>query len=118
MIDKPHFQMKDTFMTINLETTKDLVDRIRAVSDPVGIFLFGSAARGEMGEHSDLDVLVVMREGTHRRKTKQDIYRNMIGYEFPVDIVVVTEADVASYRHCKASVLEPALREGIELYAA
>jgi predicted nucleotidyltransferase len=105
-------------MTIQPATTHDLVERIRSAIEPVGIFLFGSAARGEMNSHSDLDVLVVVREGTHRRKTRQELYRRMIGFEFPVDIVVVTEGDVADFRHCKASVLEPALREGIELYAA
>ncbi|MCC5847709.1 MAG: nucleotidyltransferase domain-containing protein [Verrucomicrobia bacterium] len=105
-------------MTLNLETTNDLVSRIRSASNPAKIFLFGSAARGEMNTQSDLDVLVVVREGVHRRKTRQALYRKMIGFEFPVDIVVVTEGDVTAYRDCKASVLEPALREGIELYAA
>jgi len=105
-------------MSPNLETTNDLVERICSAVDPARILLFGSAARGEMTSLSDLDVLVVVREGVHRRKTQQAIYRKMIGFEFCVDIVVVTEGDVASFRECKASVLAPALREGIELYAA
>ena len=40
---------------------------VRAVS-PLKIILFGSAARGQAGPDSDIDLLVVMPEGTHRRR--------------------------------------------------
>lgn len=36
-----------------------IVQRIVAVAQPERIILFGSAARGEMRPHSDVDVLVV-----------------------------------------------------------
>ncbi|MBI3302725.1 MAG: nucleotidyltransferase domain-containing protein [Deltaproteobacteria bacterium] len=45
---------------------KELVQRIVKAVHPIRIILFGSAARGEMGPNSDLDVLVVMPEGIHR----------------------------------------------------
>jgi predicted nucleotidyltransferase len=38
---------------------QDIVQRIVDVAQPERIILFGSAARGEMGPHSDVDVLVV-----------------------------------------------------------
>lgn len=96
----------------------DLVARILRVVDPVRIVLFGSSARGEAGPHSDLDVLVIVPDGMHRRHTAQRIYREMGGLGRPVDIVVVTEEDVRNYADCHAAVLCPALREGKELYAA
>ena len=37
----------------------EVVQRIVAVADPEKIILFGSAARGELGPDSDLDLLVV-----------------------------------------------------------
>jgi len=44
----------------------ELVRRIVESVRPLQITLFGSAARGEMGPHSDLDVLVVMPDGCDR----------------------------------------------------
>jgi predicted nucleotidyltransferase len=38
------------------------------------IGLFGSAARGELGPNSDLDVIMIMLDGTHERRTAQEIY--------------------------------------------
>jgi predicted nucleotidyltransferase len=53
---------------------KKLVSIIVPLVHPKRIILFGSAARGEMKSHSDLDVLVVIRKGLHRRRTAERIY--------------------------------------------
>ncbi|MAE69243.1 MAG: hypothetical protein CME06_02110 [Gemmatimonadetes bacterium] len=52
------------------------------------IVLFGSAARGEMRANSDLDVLVVMLDRTHRGRTAALIYKGLWGFGFAKDIVV------------------------------
>ena len=90
----------------------DLVRRIVEIVSPLRIILFGSAARGEMGPHSDLDVLVVMPNGIHRRKTAQNIYRRMWGFGFAKDIVVVTESDVVQYGSNPYMIIKNALEEG------
>jgi len=97
---------------------EELVRRIVEVAQPLRIILFGSAARGEMGPHSDLDVLVVVAEGTHRRHTAQKIHRHMIGFPLAVDVVVATESDLRQYRDNFSLVYYPALREGEEIYVA
>ena len=76
---------------------EELVRRIVAAVHPLRIILFGSAARGEMGPDSDLDVLVVMPDGVHRRETAQLIYRHLLGLGFATDGVVVTQSDVQKY---------------------
>jgi predicted nucleotidyltransferase len=43
-----------------------IIARIVEVADPERIILFGSAARDEMGPHSDLDLLVVKEGDFHR----------------------------------------------------
>ncbi len=97
---------------------EDLVRRIVEAVHPKRIILFGSAARGQMGPHSDLDVLVVMPDGAHRRHTMEDLYRRLAGFRAATDIVVVTESDVVQHADNPSLVLYPALREGRELYAA
>jgi uncharacterized protein len=71
-----------------------------------------------MGPNSDLDILVVMPDGVHRRRTAQTIYRRLLGLGLPKDIVVVTESDVREHGANPAMVLYPALREGREFYHA
>ena len=95
----------------------EIVRRIVAVAQPEKIILFGSAARGEMNRHSDLDVLVV-KAGVHRGDMTESIYRHLRGVEAAVDVIVVTPADVERYRNSHALVIKPALREGKVIYAA
>ncbi len=85
---------------------------------PLRIILFGSAARGEMGPDSDLDVLVVMPQGTHRRKTAQRLYRQMGGLGMPFDIVVATPDDLELHRSNPGLIYGTILREGKEVYVA
>ena len=61
-----------------------LVERIVEVVNPLKIILFGSAARGEMGPDSDVDVLVVMPNGVHRRRTAQHLHIEMRGIPLPL----------------------------------
>ena len=53
----------------------EIVARITGTVHPLRIILFGSAARGQMGRNSDLDLLIIMRDGTHRRQTSRKIFR-------------------------------------------
>jgi predicted nucleotidyltransferase len=99
-------------------TLNELVRRIVETVHPRRILLFGSAARGQMGPNSDIDILVVMPDGVHRRRTAQDIYRGLLGMGIAKDVVVVTESDIREYSDNPSMVLFPALREGRELYRA
>ena len=96
----------------------EAVRRIVEAVQPKKIILFGPAARGEMGPDSDMDLLVVIPSGGHRRKTAQKIYRHLIGMGFATDIVVVTEGDIVEFRNHTSMVIRPALEEGRELYAS
>ena len=100
------------------ETLDDLVQRIVQAVHPRRILLFGSAATGRMGANSDLDLLVIMPDGVHRRRTTQAIYRSLTGLGFAKDIVVATESDVREHGGNPSLVLCSALREGTEVYCA
>lgn len=105
-------------MELTRKQTEDLVERIVAAAHPLRIILFGSIARAEAGRHSDIDVLIVAPDGSHRRKTAQAIYRGLLGFGLPVDVVVATPSDLEKYRDSPALVYREALRYGKELYAA
>jgi predicted nucleotidyltransferase len=96
----------------------ELVRRIVEVAQPDRIVLFGSAARGEMGPDSDLDVLVVKSGVEHRRRLAEDIYMNLSGVGVGVDVIVLTPEDIETQRERVGSIVGPALDEGRVIYAA
>lgn len=95
------------------QLTRDIVDRVH----PLRIILFGSAARGTAGPDSDLDLMVVMPNGTHRRHTAQKLYREIGGVGIPYDLVVATLDDLEKYGGHPCLIYKQALSEGKELYA-
>jgi len=94
----------------------EMVRRIVEAVNPLRIILFGSAARGEARPGSDLDVLVVMPEGTHRRQTAGMLYTRMVGMNVPVDIIVAAPDDLAQYGDTKGLVYRNVVREGQDIH--
>ena len=105
-------------MQSDSEAIEQLVQRIIELVQPLRIILFGSAARGEMGPDSDIDVLVVMPEGVHRRRTAQFLYRQIRGLGVPFDILVATPNDLEKHKNNIGLIYRSMLREGREVYAA
>lgn len=105
-------------MTPAQKDLDELVRRIVEAVHPLRIILFGSAARGEMGPDSDLDVLVVMPDGTHRRHTGEYLHTQLFGIPYGIDIMVATPTDLEKHRHNIGLIYYAILDEGKELYAA
>jgi predicted nucleotidyltransferase len=84
---------------------------------PDRIVLFGSQARGQASDDSDLDLLVVVPSVGDRRLAAAAMYAALHGIPIGTDIVVVSVADVERFGDTKGSILEPALREGVSIFA-
>ncbi len=96
----------------------ELVRRIVEEVHPLRIILFGSGARGEIGPNSDIDLLIVMPEGVHRRRIAQLLYQNISGLGVPFDILVATPGDLQKYKDNIGLIYRAILDEGREVYAA
>jgi predicted nucleotidyltransferase len=96
----------------------DIVRRIVEVAHPERIILFGSAARGDMGPDSDVDLLVVKSGVASRGRLEEEIHLSFFGLGASVDVVVATLEDIDIFRDRPGTVIQPALEEGIEVYAA
>ena len=97
-------------------TIDRLVGEVVKRVNPLRIVLFGSAARNKSGERSDIDLLVVMPDGVHRRRTAQKLYREIKGLRVPFDIVVATAHDLEKHKDNDGLIYKNALKEGIEVY--
>ena len=93
-----------------------MVARIRDRFDPERILLFGSRARGDASEWSDVDLLIVMPDGTDRRETAVEMHIALGDLPAAKDIIVTTPDHIARRGHVIGTVLRPALREGRVLY--
>jgi predicted nucleotidyltransferase len=96
----------------------ELVRRTVQAVHPVQIILFGSAARGEMGPNSDLDILVVMPDGCDCLAVTQTLHGRLSGLGIAKDLVVVQAGDVERYNRNPYLIIHSALAEGKELYHA
>ncbi len=93
----------------------EVIRRIVEVADPEKIILFGSAARGDMTRHSDLDLLII-KEGGDTLDLMGRIYMRLHGVGTAVDALVVAPEDVERYKNSHALVFRPALQEGRVIY--
>ena len=108
----------ETGVKPDAELLDELVRRVVQSAHPRRIILFGSAVRGEMGPNSDLDILVVMPDGTSCREVAKSLYRRLRGLDCAKDILVVQESDIEQHGDNPYLVLHTALQEGKELYHA
>ena len=93
----------------------NIISRIVEVADPERIILFGSAARGDMNRHSDVDLLIV-KEGVDPLDLMGQIYQNLHGVGAAVDAFVVAPQAVERYKNSHALIIKPALQEGKVVY--
>ncbi len=100
------------------EAVRELVNRIVERVHPLRIILFGSVARGQSSDQSDVDLLVVMPEGAQKRRTAQLLYRHLRGLTVAVDLVVTTQGDLEQHKRDPGMIYQAILEEGKELYAA
>ena len=104
--------------TLDPKVLQDIVRRIVTVTHPEKIILFGSAARGEMGPNSDVDLLVIKRGRFHRGRLTEAVYTGLHGAGAAVDVILVTPEEIDRYRDAHCLVIAPALRDGKVVYAA
>jgi len=105
-------------MLDNSKVVESLVRSIVEAVHPVKIVLFGSCAREEVNSDSDIDVLIVMPEGVHCRRTAQFLYKQIKGLGTPFDILVTTVSDLERHKDNIGLIYRTVLREGKEVYAA
>jgi len=90
-----------------------IVERFR----PERIVVFGSQARGDASSDSDLDLLVVVSDARDRRELVRSIRVALADVMVPKDVFVTTPSLAARYGDVIGTLVEPALREGVTIYA-
>ncbi len=105
-------------MQVEMSIVDKLIDQIVKTAHPLRIILFGSAARGDMRPDSDIDLLIVMPEGTDSDSVGKLLYCEVGGVNVAFDMVVTTPDVLEKYKDNCALVYKWALKEGRKVYAA
>ena len=108
--------MLETFST---ELIDEIVKHLVNGLNPEQIILFGSYAYGEPNEDSDLDLLIVTKISEVKGyQLAQKGYKslNPLRLKIPVDLVVVTQAEVDEKRTVPSSLVSRAVHYGKVLY--
>lgn len=108
--------MEPLFPTPGPEHVAEAVRCLVAAADPLRIVVFGSVARGEAGPESDLDLLVVMPDGTDRKRSRRALRMALATLDVPKDVVVTTPAHSAEHAQSCWHIVATALREGALVY--
>jgi predicted nucleotidyltransferase len=84
------------------------------------IWLFGSAARGEAKPDSDLDLVVVLKDGHGLKQPTAECFRILFGLRnvIATDVLALSESQWAVNHDRPFGVYGEAIKEGIRLYAA
>jgi len=109
--------VRDMPPVLRRETIEEMARKIAERFHPERIILFGSYARGEATENSDLDLLVVTGGSGPRRDTAVPIIR-ALGDEwvFPVDVIVCPPEELDRFGDVIGTLAHEVLSEGVVLY--
>ncbi len=100
---------------IGMDRIQELCDRIAREFNPERVILFGSHARGDAGQYSDVDLLVLMPfEGKSYRKSAE--IRSRLRPRFRVHFVVRTPDEVQERLALGDFFFQEVMEEGKVLY--
>jgi predicted nucleotidyltransferase len=100
-------------------TIEDAGRRLAAAArSPARVLLFGSRARGDARDDSDLDFLVIESEVKSKLKEMVRLRDALPPLGVPVDVVVVSEDEATRRQRVPSTLVHRALREGRVLVSA
>ena len=102
----------------NTETIQRLTELLIEAARPKRIIMFGSQARGEAGEDSDLDIMVVEEGVSDRAEEMVRLNRLLRSLDVPVDLLVVSAEKFNYWCDTPGNVYFEAATEGEVLYEA
>ena len=97
---------------ISEKTIQQAVARLVAAAKPSKIILFGSYARGDATENSDLDLMVIEREVANKFDEMVRLRQALRPLRIPVDVLVYSQKYVDEWGHLPGTALYWALHEG------
>jgi uncharacterized protein len=109
-------------MNVGMQATvKQMVEAIVREVDPEQVYLFGSVAREESRDDSDIDLLVVEQNpfGPERSRLQETnrIYTAVSAFRVPTDVLLYSKDELSKWSESANHVIGRCMREGRLVYA-
>lgn len=101
---------------VDEQEIKRVAARLGKAADAQQVILFGSHARGEAGENSDVDLMIIAESDLPRFKRSRKLYKQLQPYPFGMDMVVYTPREIERGKKSHVSFVSAVLREGKTVY--
>ncbi len=98
------------------EQIKNIIDQIITKYKPQKIILFGSAARGEPGPQSDIDLLIIKRDTPYFGADRIRQLSRIINRSVPVDFLIYRPEELEKRLEMGDPFLKAIIDEGKVLY--
>ncbi|MFY9264313.1 MAG: nucleotidyltransferase domain-containing protein [Solirubrobacterales bacterium] len=103
-------------MVTDADITRAAESLGRAANSPAKVILFGSRARGDSREDSDIDFLVIERAVGDKFQEGARLRRMLPRLGVGVDVVVTTNEEADYWQQAAGHMIRRALREGRVVY--
>jgi predicted nucleotidyltransferase len=103
---------------IDEATIKQAVELLRQAAPGATVIVFGSCARGEIAEDSDLDLLVVEPEVTSRHEEMVQLRKVLRPLGIPADVLVASKETFEYWSDTPNTIYYEVAREGRVFHAA
>ena len=102
---------------VNEKEIQRVALRLATATNAERVILFGSHARGEAHENSDVDLMIIAESRLPRFKRSRELYKLFRPYPFGMDLVVYTPQEIQKGEKSHVSFISNVLKEGKILYA-
>jgi predicted nucleotidyltransferase len=89
-----------------------IIEKIKSVSSPISIILFGSYVYGSPDQNSDIDILILEREVKSKIEEISKVTAALRDIPFPKDILVATLDEYEFYRKEPGSIFRTISEKG------
>lgn len=102
---------------VDQQSLQSAIQKLAEAFHPERIILFGSQARGDANDRSDVDLLVIADIRGNRRSMMVAMDRALRGSGFARDIVILTPDEFERDKNIPGTIARPAWKKGKVLYA-
>ena len=100
----------------SIQKINQIAEKIKKITDPKAIYLFGSYANGQPGENSDVDIAVIKDKIKDKHKELYEIRKALFSDWIPLEIILLEEKSYEEKKNIWGTIQYEIYKKGVKLY--